>query len=235
MVIRQLTTQDIFAAVLAQVRKALERGQLVSLATGNTFAPLFPELDRVIRELQLQAGQPALTHLDEYLGLRPDDERSMAGQLRAACPVLRELADTGRFLAVPGSGDPEDLAGYRARVASLGGVGLQLLGIGSNGHIAFNEPGSTPDSRLRVVDLADSTRAPLRDIFGLEPPRQGVTAGVADILSARSIILVALGAGKAEPVRRMLKEPPDAGCPASFLGRHPDVTVFLDPPAASAL
>ena len=112
-----------------------------------------------------------------------------------------------------------------------------MLGIGVNGHIAFNEPGSERDSRARVVTLTPESRAAHADAFGSldRVPARGMTLGIADILAARRILVLATGAGKAAIVERILEGPMTAAVPASWLQPHADVTWLLDAAAASRL
>ena len=114
---------------------------------------------------------------------------------------------------------------------------LQLLGIGRNGHVGFNEPGSPRASRCRVVELAPETRADAVEAFGgLERvPHLAVTLGVADLLAARRVVLFAFGAAKAAALERAVQGPVSAACPASWLRGHVDVLVLADGPAAAGL
>jgi glucosamine-6-phosphate deaminase len=136
------------------------------------------------------------------------------------------------------AGDPEaEVRRYARQLEAAGGIDLQVLGIGRNGHIGFNEPGSARESRTRVVELAQETRAAAAANFGglANVPERAITLGVADILDARAIRVLAFGKGKAEIVRRMLQEPIGPDCPASFLRGHRDLRLLLDREAASGL
>jgi glucosamine-6-phosphate deaminase len=116
-------------------------------------------------------------------------------------------------------------------------IDLQVLGVGRNGHIGFNEPGSARTSRTRVVELARETRADAAAAFGglANVPTQAITLGIAEILAARAIRVLAFGAAKAEVVRRVLEGEPGPDCPASFLRGHADVRLLLDPQSAALL
>jgi glucosamine-6-phosphate deaminase len=117
-----------------------------------------------------------------------------------------------------------------------GGLDLCLLGIGGNGHIAFNEPGSSFDSRTRVVALADDSRAAVAGAFrGEAVPTRALTMGIATILAARRCVLLAYGAGKAGVIARAIQDPPTPALPASALQLHLDATIILDAAAASGL
>ena len=126
---------------------------------------------------------------------------------------------------------------YENAIAAAGGVDLQLLGVGADGHIAFNEPGSSLGSRTRLKTLTHQTREDNARFFGSvdDVPRHVLTQGVGTILEARHLVLVASGAGKAEPVAKVIEGPVTAMVPGSALQLHPHVTVVVDEAAASAL
>ena len=232
--------------VLEEVRASVARQPrgLISFATGGTYQAFFPRLAAAIA-----AGDPAMdqllcTHLDEYLGYGPETPGGMVHELTEACPPLGELLRQGSFLPVPGDGSDASLAAHRARIERAGGVQLQLLGIGRNGHLAFNEPGAPLQGHFRRVQLSETTRRDAEARFAkVAPessgsprdgvPREAVSAGLGDIQAAGRLILVALGAAKADAVRAMLSGPIDPACPASVVRRHPDALVLLDAAAAA--
>lgn len=133
--------------------------------------------------------------------------------------------------------DPEaEAARYEAAISAAGGIGLQILGIGRNGHLAFNEPTSSLASRTRVKALTEATRASNAPAF--EPadvPRHAITVGIATIMEAREVVLLATGSSKAAAVRSMIEGSVNTYCPASILQFHPRATVILDQAAASGL
>jgi len=203
----------------------------VCLATGSSFADFYSSLDEGAACLQAPF---VFTNLDEYAGFQVDSPGGMAWELRQKLPALKRLQELGRFFPFPN--DASELPTHAKRIQSLGGVALQLLGIGRNGHLAFNEPGGDPGAHFNTVQLHPWTIADMGARFDPAPaPSSALTSGLADILSARRIVLVARGAGKAEAVRRMLQEPVQLDCPASQLQGHANVTLLLDPAAASRL
>jgi glucosamine-6-phosphate deaminase len=118
---------------------------------------------------------------------------------------------------------------YEETIRKFGGIDLLICGIGKNGHIAFNEPGSPVDSRTRIVDLAEATIEGLRGKFGAdEIPRRAITMGLATIMESRQILLLANGPEKAEILARALRGPVTTDVPASVLQRHPNITVLTD-------
>jgi glucosamine-6-phosphate deaminase len=143
-------------------------------------------------------------------------------------------------VAVPdgSAADPERAAAdYDAAIAAAGGIDVQVLGIGHNGHLAFNEPGSALDSRTRVEVLTERTREANARYFSTpeEVPLRCITQGLGTIMEARHLLLVVNGADKAGVLAAALNGPVTAGCPASVLQRHPHVTVVADEAAASQL
>ncbi len=222
---------DVVAAVVAERPDAT-----LGFATGATPAPLYAELARRAGTRALDLSRVRAVALDEYLGLAPDHPDSYARQLR------REV---GEPLGIPPErcdflrGDAPDAAQECARYEGVlaRGVDLQVLGIGRNGHIAFNEPGTDLASRTRVVALESSTREANRaQLTALtDTPPAALSQGIGTILDARRILLVARGAAKAGSLARALHGPVDPACPASALQLHADVTVIADHDAAAGL
>ena len=126
---------------------------------------------------------------------------------------------------------------YEENIRIAGGIDLQILGIGSNGHIAFNEPGSAVDSRTRAIDLTPDTISANSRFFDSidEVPRHAITMGIGTILEAKRIVLMAMGKGKADAVKRAIEDHADVSHPASLLQQHHEVTFVLDQDAASQL
>ena len=137
------------------------------------------------------------------------------------------------FLTINGQATKHNLEAkrYQANLLKSGGLGVQLLGIGVNGHVGFNEPGCEPDSRCRVTELAKSTL----ERNGYAPGTRAVTLGIAEITSAQRIIMVATGAAKSPAIAAMIEGSQSTGCPASLLRGHPDLALFLDRAAAKDL
>jgi glucosamine-6-phosphate deaminase len=213
----------------------LRRG-LLGLATGATFVPFLQALGDELRTGRMRSEELHATHLDEYLGYGPERKGGMVHELGTHCPPLLDLLAAGRFLPVPHDGDAASLKAHELRVYRAGGVQLQLLGIGRNGHIAFNEPGTPFNSGFHVTALAPTTRDDARTRFAPdEPPQQAVTSGLQTILGARKLVLCAFGKSKAKAVATMVQGEISVACPASVLRRHTNVLVLLDPEAASEL
>ncbi len=164
----------------------------------------------------------------EYLG----DAAAGAHSQRARMQAL--LYDRTPFRAVHTPAEGED---YDAAIRAAGGMDLALLGLGARGHVAFDEPGAPFGEGTHTAKLADVTRAALAETFGgvEQTPTQGVTIGIATILEARKILLVAVGADKANAAQKTLEGRPETFIPASFLQLHTDVELYLDHDAASLL
>jgi glucosamine-6-phosphate deaminase len=209
---------------------------LVSFATGATFRLLLQRLHEEVQAGRLRLDHLAGTHLDEYAGMRPDQPGGMVHELCSICPSLAALLRAGAFVPVPADGGAAGLCAHEARLRHLGGVALQLLGIGRNGHIGFNEPGTPFDSGVHVAELAATTREDARARFQPAPvPTHGVTCGIATILQSRRLVLCAFGAKKAPAVRAMLRGEVGPACPASAIRRHANALVLLDEAAAGLL
>ena len=205
----------------------------VGFPTGRTPLPFFAALAERRREgFVFDRLRPFA--LDEYRGLPPSAPQTFGSFLRRH--LVEPLGiDPGRLLFVDGSAaDPEaECRRYEALVGG-GGADLVILGLGANGHIAFNEPGSGPDSRTRVVDPTPEPIAGAAADFpaGAAVPRQALTIGVATILEARAVMLLVTGGSKARILRAALEGPETPEVPASFLRRHPALRVLADEAAA---
>lgn len=224
--------------LLDVVRRALAARPLplLGFATGSTFTAFLRALGAELHDGRLDERAFVATHLDEYLDFAPDADGGMVHELGEECPPLRAMLARGTFLPVPAVGDDAALAAHAQRLQRAGGVQLQLLGIGRNGHLAFNEPGTPFGAGFHVATLAASTRDDARARFApAEPPTHAVTSGPANILAARRLVVCAFGARKADAVHAMLHGPVDERCPASLVRRHADVAVLLDAEAARAL
>lgn len=224
------------AGVVADVLRATPDAVL-GLATGGTMRPVYDELVALQRRGEVDFTRATTLNLDEYAGLAADHPASFAAYMRAAL-FSRVPVDPARIHLMRGDApDPQaEARRYEAAITAAGGIGLQLLGIGRNGHIAFNEPGTEASTRTRLAPLAAATQQVNAPAFHPQPvPERALTMGIATILEARRCLLVATGADKAPAVARMVQGPVGPDCPASFLRGHPDVTVLLDPAAARDL
>ena len=213
---------------------------MLGLATGSTPIGIYRELIRMHHDEALDFSDVITFNLDEYYGVAPDDihsyHRYMWENLFSHINIPRDNVHIPRG-DVPRDEIDAECARYEQAIRDAGGVDLQLLGIGKTGHIGFNEPGSGADSRTRIVTLDTITRRDAAaDFFGEENvPTEAVTMGVATILAAREIALVATGEHKAAIVRRAVEGEPSPDVAATYLQEHPDATFYVDPSAAADL
>lgn len=234
-----LATADAAVPVLLdEIRRVVGSGRrpLVGFATGGTYTAMLQALGTELQSGRIDSGAFTATHLDEYLGFPPERRGGMVHELGTACPPLLAMLRNGTFFPVPHDGTPASLQQHETRLLRAGGVQVQFLGIGRNGHLAFNEPGTPFDSGFHRTVLAETTRDDARARFAPEePPCDAVTSGLATILAAKRLVLCAFGAAKREAVVAMLRGPVVPACPASLLRRHPHALVLLDPAAAAGL
>ena len=227
-------------ADLVRERAAAGKTTVLGLATGSTPVGVYDELIRLHREEGVSFQTVVTFNLDEYYPMEP-------GALQSYHRFMREhLFDhvdiPAEQIHLPDGMLPRDeiLAAcgrYEEMIKEAGGIDLQLLGIGRTGHIGFNEPGSTAESRTRLITLDTVTRSDAAsDFFGeSNVPRQAITMGVGSILDAKKVILLAFGEHKAPIVRRAVEEPPSSHVSASALQQHPDARFVLDRAAADRL
>jgi len=224
------------ADICAELIQAKPDARL-GLATGATPQALYAELVRRNQLGQLSFARVETFNLDEYLGVGPNQPRSFHHAMRDSLFDHVDIDPINTHLPAGDAADPAaEAAAYDALIKARGGIDLQILGIGRNGHIGFNEPGSSLRSRTRVKTLS---RATLRDNQlgkpDFEAPVMAITMGIGTILDARALLVLATGWAKAPAVAAALEGPLSARCPASAIQLHPDATVVLDPAAAADL
>ncbi len=225
-------------ADLIEIRSKSGKPTVLGLATGSTPLPLYAELIRLHREEKLSFSSVITFNLDEYEGLGATHPQSYRFFMEEN--LFRHLDIPAANIHIP-DGLSKDLAknctDYEAAIRAVGGIDLQILGIGRTGHIGFNEPPSAVDTRTRWVHLDEVTRRDNSAFFGdiALVPHGALTMGVATILEARRVELIAFGEAKADVIRRAIQETPSAHCPATWLQKHPHCTFHLDAAAAKAL
>ena len=212
------TPQDAAKKLAAEVadlirsREAEGKGVVLGLATGATPLPFYAELIRLHKEEGLSFAHVTTFNLDEYTGL-PHEHKESYWYFMHHC------------------------AAYEAKIKACGGLDLQILGIGRTGHIGFNEPGSDDTTITRQVTLDDLTKTDAAPAFGGfdNVPKTAITMGVATIMGAKKVRLMAWGEKKASIVKKAIEGPVTADVAASFLQKHPDAKFFLDKAAAAEL
>lgn len=230
-------------AVLAAdaVERLLRRRQdaVLGLATGSSPLAVYDELARRHADEGLSFARARGFLLDEYVGLAADHpqryRRVIAAEIadRVDWPAEQVLGPDGLAEDLPAA-----CAAYEEAIAAAGGVDLQLLGIGADGHIGFNEPGSSLASRTRLKTLTEQTRTDNARFFGDavdQVPQHCLTQGLGTIMEARHLVLLATGSHKAQAVHQLVEGPVSALWPATVMQLHPHATVLVDEAAASRL
>jgi glucosamine-6-phosphate deaminase len=208
------------------------------LATGRTPIALYEELARLTAARHLDWSKATTFNLDEFVGVAPGDpgsyRRFMDGHL-----FRHTNLDPCRINFLVGTANPdEECVRYERAIAAAGGIDIQILGIGTNGHIGFNEPDRGLEAHTHRVRLREETRRSNADLFGGNidrVPSEALSMGMAAILQARSVVLLAHGESKASCIERVVNGPLTTELPASFLQLHADVDLILDAAAASQL
>ena len=228
--------------VADEIQRVLEqRGAsetVLGLATGSSPLPAYAELIRRHREDGLSFAGARAFLLDEYVGLPDEHEQSYHRFIRENFIDDIDLADEDVASPDGTAADTHaEAVAYDRRIGDAGGVDVQILGIGSNGHIAFNEPGSSLGSRTRVVGLTRSTIADNSRYFSSreDVPVRALSQGLGTILEARRIVLTATGENKAAAIAQLVEGGISSRWPATVLQMHPEVVVVVDEAAASRL
>lgn len=208
---------------------------VLGYATGSTPLGLYAELVRLNKAGALDYKDVTTFNLDEYAGLDGTHDQSYRYFMNTNLfnHINIDLARTH----VPSGLDIAAAADYDKQIEAAGGIDLQLLGIGNNGHIGFNEPNTPFGSCTHLVELTESTREANKRFFASidDVPTQAVTMGVRTVMNARAVILMAIGKGKAQIIRQTVLGPVTEEVPASVLQLHPDCEIYLDHEAASLL
>ncbi len=207
---------------------------VLGLATGRTMVGVYKELVDAFKRGEVDFSLVTTFNLDEYLGILPNDPVSfryfMEEHLFKHINIPRENIHIPYSLANPPTKESEE---YERKIKEAGGIDLQLLGIGRNGHIGFNEPTSSFSSRTRIKTLTEKT---LKDNFpDGNGPKYAITMGLGTIMSAKEIMLLASGESKAEAIAKSIEGPVSTSTPASILQHHPKVAFIVDEKAASLL
>ena len=226
----------IAADIVENVIRSRPRPRL-GMATGSTMVGVYRSLVDRYQAGALSLAETSVYLLDEYVGLDPEHPQAFRNMIRTGLADLVNLSDDAVFGPDGSAPNLEVEARRYDRLVTEARIDIQLLGIGSNGHIAFNEPGTPFDAPSSVVVLSEQTRRDNARFFSSidEVPRQAITQGIGTILQARKILLVALGPQKSRPIRDALESPVSVETPASAIQLHPDVSVVLDAEAASLL
>lgn len=206
---------------------------VLGLATGSSPEGLYAEMVEDHKKNGTSYKDVVTYNLDEYVGIDRNDPQSYYTFMNDH--LFKDIDINPDNTHVPYGDSAEDAKAYDDAVK---GVDIQLLGIGRNGHIGFNEPGTPFDERTHIVELTESTRDANKRFFDNDinkVPTKAISQGIGTVMDAEKILLIASGADKADAVRAMIEGPVSVDCPASVLQNHPDCVVILDKEAASKL
>lgn len=229
---------EVAAAKVARVLRHVGPQAVLGVATGSSPLALYQQLASRVAAGELDLSQASAFALDEYIGLPPGHPESYEEVIRRT--VTEPLGMDPKKVHTP-DGRAQDIAAaalaYEDAIVAAGGVDMQILGIGANGHIGFNEPASSLASRTRIKTLAPSTRIANQRFFACldEVPTHCLTQGLGTIMDAYAIVLVANGEAKADAIAAIVEGPMSAFWPGSILQLHPRVTVVIDEAAAQKL
>lgn len=237
---------DIYGRSVADLIKT-KPNAVLGLATGSSPLAAYQSLARIVHSEHIDVSQVRGFALDEYLGLPLDHPQSYHSTIHRT--VVEPLGLNPDLVHVPGDvldgaplSDGERIAAagpaYDKAIEEAGGIDVQILGIGTDGHVGFNEPGSSLASGTRVKTLVEQTRIDNARFFDDDidkVPTHCITQGIGTILKARHLVLLAFGSGKAESVVETVEGGVSAFCPASALQMHPHATIIVDEEAASRL
>jgi len=225
------TAQYIYGKIKSQL---LKTGKFnLGLATGNSPKDTYKHLIHLLSVSHLDLSNLHTFNLDEFYPLSQTADQSFFQEMfHGFWLPLNEGNNTFNFthghILNGEKNDSEECDRYEKLIKELGGIDLQILGLGPNGHIGFNEPGSEATSRTRKITITKSSKIALEKTYGTIP-EYGLTMGIGTILEAREIVLIATGKSKKEVFQKLIKlEKPTADIPASFLLNHPNTTIFTD-------
>ncbi len=216
------------------------KNAILGLATGSTPKDLYRILVEDYKAGKTSFKSATTFNLDEYYPMKPENEQSYRHFMNDI--FFDHVNIDKKNTWIPSGTIAEDkieehCLEYEAKIKEVGGIDLQILGIGTNGHIGFNEPGSDEETVTRFIDLDGQTRKDAAPTFGGldNVPKHAISMGIKTILSAKKIVLMAWGKGKAEIIKQCIEGEVTSDRPASYLQNHADVTIILDKEAASLM
>ena len=226
------------AANIMSAQIIMKPNAVLGLATGSTPVGLYKQLIEWYNKGDLDFSQITSVNLDEYKGLSGDNDQSYRYFMNTN--LFNHVNIDKAHTYVPNGLEPDSekaCAAYNETIRSVGGIDLQLLGLGNNGHIGFNEPGAAFEKETHCVDLTESTIQANKRFFEKveDVPTQAYTMGIKNIMQARKVLLIVSGEGKAEILDKVLYGPVTPQVPASILQLHPNFVLIADEDALSAL
>lgn len=226
------------AANLISTQVIQDKHSVLGLATGGTVIKIYELLAEEYEQGHLDFSQVQTINLDEYVGLEPTHTQSYRFYMENNFFRKINIVSENTHLPFGLAKDLEEECNkYENLIRSLGGIDLQLLGLGKNGHIGFNEPGPTFEKKTHLVELEEKTRVANARFFNSqkEVPKKAITMGIGSIMSAKKIVLCVSGKEKAEILKEVLKGPITPFVPGSILQIHQDLTVIADEEALTSL
>lgn len=222
-----------------RVQSAADKSFVLGLPTGGTVVDMYAALSGLVKNKKMSFQNIISFNMDEYVGLPPSHEQSYHYYMKENLFDHVDMKPEHIHILNGQATDLEkECATYEAEIKKAGGIDLFLGGVGRNGHLAFNEPGSSFDSRTRVMNLTPSTRQANSRFFQndiSQVPTQALTVGIGTVLDARELLFLASGTSKAEAVSRLATGEITTAWPITALKTHPQATLLIDDEAASAL
>lgn len=224
-------------ATLLYDRLSVHPTSVIGLATGKTMEPVYAAFVEMVKANPIKLDRVFFFMLDEYLGLPDGHPSSFKAYIQTHLIKPLELSESQfAFPPVHAGSIHEAAEHYELSLKESGGIDLQLLGIGTNGHIGFNEPGSTKTSRTRLVHLTGETQKSNQGQFvDGKVPSDALSMGIGTILDAKNLIMLATGESKAAAMKYLMNHHDDPTCPATYLKSHSHFVLVLDPEAASKI
>ncbi|KZZ84447.1 MULTISPECIES: glucosamine-6-phosphate deaminase [Bacillaceae] len=215
-----------------------KRQSVLGLATGGTVKGVYSELVELFLEGKISFAEAASFNLDEYFGMKKEDPNSYFSYMQEQFFSHTDFAGESNYIPDGTAADPiDECSRYDRLIEQSGGVDLQLLGIGENGHIGFNEPGTSFEIGTHLVGLTESTRQANARYFEVmeQVPKEAITMGIGTIMKSRKIVLLASGGKKAAAIEQLWYGKVTEDFPASVLKLHPDATIIADEEALSGV
>ncbi|MCL2057215.1 MAG: glucosamine-6-phosphate deaminase [Oscillospiraceae bacterium] len=229
---------DRAGAVYVTRQVLMKPDSVIGVVTGDTAAGVYDEMARLHSELGIDYSRCKVCSVDEYVGVRPDDPASCFYRIRESLHSCVNLRPENIYVPSGLAEPPEKELGILAQtLRRFGGVDLQILAVGEDGHIGFNGPGTPFGSTARIAPIPQATVLAKSGLFGGEDkmPRFGITMGIKDLMAARKILFLVKGGHKAEILSKVLNGPVTEDIPATVLQLHPNVDVIADRAAAANL
>lgn len=226
------------AAALFAAQVIDKPNSVLGLATGSSPIPTYQKMAEMYREGAVDFSGVTTFNLDEYVGLdHGHDQSYYYFMMENLFKHINVPHDRIHVLSGTAANVEDECRHYEEMIEAAGGIDLQILGIGRNGHIAFNEPADAFAPTTHIVELTESTIEANKRFFASadDVPRRALTMGIGSIMKARSIVIIATGSDKAEAIKEMVNGPISPSCPASILQVHPDTVVMVDEAAGALL